>query len=71
MWRNVHGHAIYQILVICGVIFFGQGRLCESYYDNECSQWDTESGAWELTNGLRPWCVKFNPFYSMNHYYEG
>jgi magnesium-transporting ATPase (P-type) len=72
MWRNVHGHAIYQIIVICVVIFVGQGLLCENNYDNECSEWDTLSGRWELDDaGMRPWCLKFNPFYSMNHYYEG
>jgi hypothetical protein len=73
MWRNVHGHAIYQIIVICVVIFVGQGLLCESNYDNECSEWDIPAGSEhrEVTDGVRPWCVKFNPFYSMNHYYEG
>ena len=71
MWRNVHGHAVYQIIVICVVIFVGQGLLCESNYDNECSVWDTESKAWELQDNMRPWCLKFNPFYSLDHYYEG
>ena len=36
MWRNVHGHAVYQIIVICVVIFVGQNLLCESNYDREC-----------------------------------
>lgn len=76
MWRNVHGHAIYQIIVICVVIFSGQGMLCESNYDRECSQWDGydaetgEGGYDEFGTPIR-WCQKFNPFYSMNHYYEG
>merc|ERR1712072_1483474 len=64
MWRNVHGHAIYQIIVICVVIFVGQGLLCESNYDNECSALETADGeghGWELReDGTRPWCKKFN-----------
>jgi len=76
MWRNVHGHAIYQIIVICVVIFSGQGMLCESNYDRECSQWtgydaETGEGGYDEYGAPVRWCQKFNPFYSMNHYYEG
>ena len=35
MWRNVFGHAIYQIIVLIVVIFIGQGWLVANYSD-EC-----------------------------------
>lgn len=35
MWRNVFGHAIYQIIILIVVIFAGQGWLVENYTD-EC-----------------------------------
>ena len=57
MWRNVHGHAIYQIIIICFVIFFGQGNLCYNY-DQECLDFDADGN-----------CL-YNPFYSYTHYYE-
>jgi magnesium-transporting ATPase (P-type) len=27
MWRNVHGHAIYQMIVLIVILFAGQGSL--------------------------------------------
>ena len=35
MWRNVFGHAIYQMIVLIFIIFAGQGRLVKNYSD-EC-----------------------------------
>tara|TARA_B110001469_G_C9469656_1_gene236116 strand:+ start:109 stop:447 length:339 start_codon:yes stop_codon:yes gene_type:complete len=35
MWRNVFGHAVYQIIVLIIVIFVGQGTLTHNYTD-EC-----------------------------------
>jgi Ca2+ transporting ATPase len=35
MWRNVFGHAVYQILVLILIIFAGQGTIVLNYTD-EC-----------------------------------
>jgi len=35
MWRNVFGHAVYQIIVLIVVIFVGQGTVVANYTD-EC-----------------------------------
>jgi len=35
MWRNVFGHAIYQMIILVVVIFAGQGIVVENYTD-EC-----------------------------------
>ena len=35
MWRNVFGHAVYQIIVLIIVIFVGQGTVVANYTD-EC-----------------------------------
>lgn len=35
MWRNVFGHAIYQMVILIVIIFAGQGMLVENYTD-EC-----------------------------------
>lgn len=35
MWRNVFGHAVYQMLILIIVIFAGQGMLAHNYSD-EC-----------------------------------
>lgn len=61
MWRNVHGHAIYQIIVICVVIFAGQGMLCDHNYDRECSQWTgydpaTGEGGYDENGQPIRWC---------------
>jgi len=57
MWRNVHGHAVYQIIIICFVIFFGQGSLCYNY-DQECLEFNDDGSC------------QYNPFYSYHHYYQ-
>jgi len=35
MWRNVFGHAVYQIVVLILIIFVGQGTIVANYTD-EC-----------------------------------
>jgi len=35
MWRNVHGHAIYQMITLIVIIFCAQGGLVETY-DVKC-----------------------------------
>jgi magnesium-transporting ATPase (P-type) len=58
MWRNVHGHGIYQIIVLVIVLFYGQGLLCE-IYDVRC----------EMENDV---CKEgsLNAFYAVDLYYE-
>lgn len=67
MWRNVNGHAIYQILVICVVIFAGQAVLCDHNYDQEClGVYGPGADPCDASVGGGG----FNPFYSSHHYYE-
>jgi hypothetical protein len=35
MWRNVFGHAAYQIIILILIIFVGQGTIVANYSD-EC-----------------------------------
>ena len=42
MWRNVHGHAIYQMIVLILVLFIGQQTLVERY-DLKCFKSSTNS----------------------------
>ena len=39
MWRNVFGHAIYQVIVLLGVIFIAPGFMCEDYW-TKCMNYD-------------------------------
>jgi hypothetical protein len=59
MWRNVHGHAIYQIILLMVVLFKGQGLLCRTY-DTRCV----------MTDGKVCDQASLNPFYSSTLYYE-
>jgi hypothetical protein len=60
MWRNVYGHAIYQIIILVVVIFVSQGLLCETY-DVKCLKA-------KIDNRCPPGAL--NPFYSSKHYFE-
>ena len=52
MWRNIFGHAIYQVIILCVVIFLGPGWLVHEYWAR-CL--DTND------SGL---CVAWNPYYT-------
>ena len=58
MWRNVFGHAIYQIIVLALVIFLVPGRLTENYWVACTEPVDNISK-----------CQDWNPFYT-NDLYE-
>jgi hypothetical protein len=60
MWRNVFGHAIFQIIILTTVLFSAQGRLCEDYSVKCFSIDPTDS-----TN-----CLSYNPFFAENLYYR-
>lgn len=58
MWRNIFGHAIYQILVLALVIFLVPGNMTENYWQ-ACT-----------TPGVKvSMCNNWNPFYT-NYLYE-
>jgi len=59
MWRNVFGHGIYQITVLCILIFGGPGWFCEVYWV-ACDKFvdDDKTKA----------CEFFNPFYASELY---
>lgn len=54
MWRNVFGHAIYQIFALVFVIFAGPGWLCADYW-TKCFKYDE-------TDPTK--CVEWNPFFA-------
>lgn len=60
MWRNVYGHAIYQMIVLVVIIFVAQGTFVEKY-DVKCLATRGEGG--ECPEG------GLNPFYAGTHYY--
>jgi magnesium-transporting ATPase (P-type) len=59
MWRNVFGHGIYQIAVLCVLIFLGPGWFCEVYWIacNKHAGDDPEAA-----------CEEYNPFYAAELY---
>ena len=67
MWRNVFGHAIYQMIVLVVIIFVAQGTFVETY-DIKClaAARAEKAECGEGTTGLGG----LNPFYASNHYYS-
>jgi hypothetical protein len=61
MWRNVHGHAVYQMIVLIVILFAAQGSLV-AVYDVKCLAEREENGPCPV-GGL-------NPFYAATHYFE-
>lgn len=62
MWRNVYGHAIYQIIVLVVVLFGAQGTLVETY-DVKClGTVDAETNICQEG--------ELNPFYTQDHYFQ-
>lgn len=55
MWRNVFGHAIWQIILLSVILLGGQGIICHNYIA-QCFEFDKEV------------CVKYNPFYTNQLY---
>ena len=73
MWRNVFGHAVYQIIILIVVIFVGQGTIVANYTD-ECFDYKLASqtppvyqyAACNLNQGTdqSKWTSIYNPFYT-------
>jgi calcium-translocating P-type ATPase len=57
MWRNVFGHAIYQIFALIFMIFAAPGWLCADYW-TKCYAYDT--------TGVN--CLEYNPFFTDSLY---
>lgn len=62
MWRNVLGHAYYQIAVLMVVIFAGEGWLVQEY-SRSCIQ-KSATQTHEVDGVQVPVCETYNPFYS-------
>lgn len=58
MWRNVFGHAIYQIIALIVVIFAGEGWFVANY-TTSCMEYSTAA---------TPVCTKLNPFFTESLY---
>lgn len=54
MWRNVFGHALYQIFALVFIIFAAPGWLCEDYW-TRCFNIDP------LDESK---CLEWNPYYT-------
>ena len=55
MWRNIFGHAIWQIIILIVILFSAQGWLCENY-SIKCLKFTGKT------------CTEYNPFYSNGLY---
>jgi len=63
MWRNVHGHALFQMVMLCVIIFCGQGFLgFAANYDAACFVRIEATGM--CKDGT------YNPYFALTHYYE-
>lgn len=58
MWRNVFGHAIWQIIILVTILFSAQGWLCENY-SIKCLKFS-------IIDSKQ--CIEFNPYYSNGLY---
>lgn len=72
MWRNVFGHALYQIIILVVIIFVGQGTIVANYTD-EC--FDVKKAAqtppvYEYIQCDTKGNSVYNPFYT-KHLYMG
>lgn len=58
MWRNVFGHAAWQIILLSFILLGGQGLFCENYI--------TRCFEFSKTNAYH--CVKYNPYFTNELY---
>lgn len=58
MWRNIFGHAIFQIIVLAGCIFWVPGHMIFDYWQACTKQVDDISK-----------CDSWNPFYANDLYF--
>merc|ERR1712166_669776 len=65
MWRNVFGHAIYQIVALCVVIFFAAPMGMIYDYEVACFAYSTAN---DSTTPCKS--GQLNPFYTQGLYYD-
>ena len=82
MWRNVWGHACFQMVILCVVIFAGQSRQMadgeQSFglgfavdYDKICFDRTAEDTCTRgVTKDTTTTRGSYNPYFSLTHYYE-
>lgn len=79
MWRNVFGHAVYQIIILILIIFVGQGTLASNYTDECFDIKGTQATpavynymACNTDQGTDPskWTTIYNPFYTKALYMD-
>jgi hypothetical protein len=60
MWRNILGHALFQIIILAGIIFFVPGNGLTEAYWSKCTK-----GSVAGNN------CKLNPYFTNELYYTG
>jgi magnesium-transporting ATPase (P-type) len=58
MWRNVFGHAIWQIFLLSVILLGMQGILCQNYL-HQC---------FEFSASEPDKCIRYNPYYTNELY---
>ena len=58
MWRNIFGHAIYQVFALMFIVFAAPGWLCADYW-TRCYTFQDEQ---QLI------CTEWNPYYTTSLY---
>jgi Ca2+ transporting ATPase len=59
MWRNIFGHAIWQIIMLSIILLGGQQFFCQPYA-KQCLKFDTTPKT--------PKCTLYNPYYTNELY---
>jgi hypothetical protein len=67
MWRNILGHAYYQIAVLLVVIFCGEGWLVQEYSRSCIVKSETETIS-DADGSLHKICEKYNPYFTKQLY---
>lgn len=68
MWRNILGHAYYQIAVLLVVIFAGEGWLVQEY-SRSCLLKGTET-YFDKDNQEHRVCARYNPYFAQQLYVD-
>lgn len=67
MWRNILGHAYYQIAVLLVVIFCGEGWLVQEYSRSCITMSETETFS-DADGNIHKACKKYNPYFTKQLY---
>lgn len=69
MWRNILGHAYYQITVLMIVIFAGEGWLVQEYSRSCILKSATESYT-DKDGNTQKVCQEYNPYFAQTLYVD-